>query len=191
MSWVQLAVVNNLLSNLSSAGGSAPLVPIAELGVDPARIDNTFDTYARSGMHNALGTKIRLDQMGLKRSRSPRRALCWLFLRRLLPLAERRYRTIGARTNNQRQLHPASLAFICRRTTPRTLATFSTVELCEASAGQRRVAGCLGSRRVEGRFARCWAVLCKVRGSGTGCMSRVVLPCRHEGVLFEAACIGG
>eukprot|EP01043_Picozoa_sp_COSAG02_P054182 COSAG02_NODE_6093_length_3806_cov_2.162126_2_plen_81_part_00 len=51
MSWVQLAVVNNLLSNLSSAGGSAPLVPVSELGVTPSRVDNTFDTYARSGTH--------------------------------------------------------------------------------------------------------------------------------------------
>lgn len=160
MSWVQLAVVNNMLSNLSSAGGSAPLVPIAELGVEPSRIDNTFDTYARAGMNNALGHKSRLDQMSLKRW-SRCRALCWLFgTDRLFPLAEPRYRTIGARTNNQRELHAASLASICCWTPPRTLATFSRVELCEASAGQRRVAGCLGSGRVEGRTARFWALLC-------------------------------
>ena len=54
MSWVQLAVVNNLLSNLSSAGGSAPLAPVSELGVTPSRVDNTFDTYARSGAHSTL-----------------------------------------------------------------------------------------------------------------------------------------
>jgi hypothetical protein len=49
MSWVQLAVTNALLSNLSSAGGSAPLQPLAGLGIDPAMVDSTFDTYAKSG----------------------------------------------------------------------------------------------------------------------------------------------
>jgi hypothetical protein len=49
MSWVQLAVTNALLSNLSSAGGTAPLQPLAGLGIDPDMVDNTFDTYAKSG----------------------------------------------------------------------------------------------------------------------------------------------
>ena len=70
MSWVQLAVVNNLLSNLSSAGGSAPLVPVSELGVTPSRVDNTFDTYARSGMHICLDV-VDLDQ--ILRNVAPRR----------------------------------------------------------------------------------------------------------------------
>lgn len=49
MSWVQLAVLNCLLSNLSSAGGDAPLVPAEGLGISPATLDNTFRTYATSG----------------------------------------------------------------------------------------------------------------------------------------------
>ena len=49
MSWVQLAVINCLLSNLSSAGGSTPLTPVEQLGIKPEILDNTFDTYARSG----------------------------------------------------------------------------------------------------------------------------------------------
>lgn len=49
MSWVQTAVINMLVSNFSNAGGEAPLTPIAELGVDMARLENTFDTYAKSG----------------------------------------------------------------------------------------------------------------------------------------------
>ena len=47
MSWVQLAPINNLLSNLSNAGGGgagAALTPLAELGISPARLDATFET---------------------------------------------------------------------------------------------------------------------------------------------------
>ena len=49
MSWVQLAVINCLLSNLSSAGGSTPLTPVEQLGIKPEILDSTFETYATSG----------------------------------------------------------------------------------------------------------------------------------------------
>ena len=44
MSWVQLAVINCLVSNISSAGGTVPTQPVSVLGIDPAVLDNTFDT---------------------------------------------------------------------------------------------------------------------------------------------------
>ena len=48
MSWVNKAVVNTMLANLSSAGGSTPRVPVAELGLLPERIDATYAAYGQS-----------------------------------------------------------------------------------------------------------------------------------------------
>jgi hypothetical protein len=49
MSWVQLAVINLMVSSLSNAGGTAPLTPVAQLGIDEERLENTFNAYAKSG----------------------------------------------------------------------------------------------------------------------------------------------
>ena len=54
MSWVQLAVVNNLLSSLSSAGGAAPLTPVGELGISPERV-GAPRARSRPTAHDALG----------------------------------------------------------------------------------------------------------------------------------------
>ena len=52
MSWVQTAVINTLVANLSSAGASTaavPLVPVEELGVSTDKLAATFETYYKSG----------------------------------------------------------------------------------------------------------------------------------------------
>ena len=63
MSWVQLAGVNNLLANLSNAGGTAALLPLDGLGIKPERVDATFATYARGGSFLWVNEDIELSAL--------------------------------------------------------------------------------------------------------------------------------